>query len=237
MLHLHVTDISGPPLPGASSSPSSIQSTSSSQVQNIHHHPPHLTHPTHSQPRTRHHPICAPNTLQAFNLDSRETPPPLHFSPAISSDRASIETTPLGTPRGYSATLPKRGEKEKENQWSRGFGESYVDSALLEADLEDSTFPLFHDTNMSTMGSHATPMSFGKQSSMATALQNASGNDRPSTSGSRFGHRDSVNAAAQPISMSSRSNQNKPRRESLASSMVTGMSWGGASVGSWIRDE
>ena len=55
-------------------------------------------------------------------------------------------------------------------------------------------------------------------------------------SGYKFGHRDSV-SAAQPISMQSASNQNKPRRESLAGSMVTGMSWGGASVGSWIRDE
>ena len=51
------------------------------------------------------------------------------------------------------------------------------------------------------------------------------------------GHRDSLTAAAQPISMQSASNQYKPRRESLAGSMVTGMSWGGNSVGSWIRDE
>lgn len=33
------------------------------------------------------------------------------------------------------------------------------------------------------------------------------------------------------------SNHNKPRRESLAGSLVGGMSWGGVSVGSWIRDE
>ena len=178
-------------------------------------------------------PIRAPT----FNLDSRETPPPLHYSPAVSSDRASTDTTPLGTPRGFTSTLPKKVEREKENHWSARFGGSYTDSTLLESDLEDSSFPLFHDPTISTMGSHATPMSFGKPSSMATALQTASGNERPTTSGSRFSHRDSVNAAAQPISMSSRSNQNKPRRESLASSMVTGMSWGGASVGSWIRDE
>ena len=41
---------------------------------------------------------------------------------------------------------------------------------------------------------------------------------------------------AQPISMNA-SNREKPRRESLAGSMVTGMSWGGNSVGCWIRDE
>ena len=45
-----------------------------------------------------------------------------------------------------------------------------------------------------------------------------------------------LGTAAQPISVNS-SNREKPRRESLASSMLTGMSWGGNSVGSWIRDE
>lgn len=39
-----------------------------------------------------------------------------------------------------------------------------------------------------------------------------------------------------PITMAG-SNRDKPRRESLAGSLVGGMSWGGVSVGSWIRDE
>ena len=58
------------------------------------------------------------------------------------------------------------------------------------------------------------------------------------------GHRDSLGGGlsandprsgngAQPISM----NRDKPRRESLASSLVGGMSWGGVSVSSWVRDE
>lgn len=41
---------------------------------------------------------------------------------------------------------------------------------------------------------------------------------------------------ARPISMKGRPIQ-KDRRESLAQSIGMGMSWGGASVGSWIRDE
>jgi len=41
---------------------------------------------------------------------------------------------------------------------------------------------------------------------------------------------------ARPIAMNN-SNREKPRRESLAGSLVGGMSWGGVSVGSWIRDE
>lgn len=39
-----------------------------------------------------------------------------------------------------------------------------------------------------------------------------------------------------PISMTG-SARGKDRRESLAGSLVGGMSWGGVSVGSWIRDE
>lgn len=39
-----------------------------------------------------------------------------------------------------------------------------------------------------------------------------------------------------PISVSG-SSRDRTRRESLAGSLVGGMSWGGVSVGSWIRDE
>jgi transcription factor SFP1 len=41
---------------------------------------------------------------------------------------------------------------------------------------------------------------------------------------------------SKPIMMTG-SNREKTRRESLAGSLVGGMSWGGVSVGSWIRDE
>ena len=169
------------------------------------------------------------------------------------SDRSSTaETTPIGTPRGFGTGTgpPRRSEQEKDNTFcwnSNRFGGGHsVD--ILEIDSEDSTFPTFDDTSSHFgMGTQTTPIDISARtgtgrSAMSAAL-NQHGNDTRSSNAmsmgsghSRFGHRDSV-SASQPISMGNASAQNKPRRESLAGSMVTGMSWGGASVGSWIRDE
>ena len=188
------------------------------------------------------------------------------------SDRersSTAETTPIGTPRGFSSAFPRRTEKEKDTlfSWQHRHGgfasntSSYVDSTLLESDLEDPTFPLFDDhSGHLDMGSRTTPIDIAASSrhgsprsahtsNLTSALQTTSGNEiRPTTAmdmsgqskgfGAGFGDAASGSGfgGAQPISVNA-SNREKPRRESLAGSMVTGMSWGGNSVGSWIRDE
>ena len=231
------------------------------------------------------HPFSIIDSALNVKLDSRETPPPLHLSPVLSDlgRSSTAETTPLGTPRGFSGAYPRRLEKDKDNffSWHRkatdvfaGSSNAYADSTLLESDLEDSTFPLFSDptgaTNMTTGTVSpidiASPSQNGSvsprvhhTSNLTTALQSTSGNEaRPTTAvnigncntkglSGGFGHRDSIGggtsipgshfgSGAQPISMTS-SNREKSRRESIAGSLVGGMSWGGVSVGSWIRDE
>ncbi|KAL8925461.1 MAG: hypothetical protein Q9172_002223 [Xanthocarpia lactea] len=202
----------------------------------------------------------------AVKLDSRDTPPPLHFSPVTSEQERSstADTTPIGTPKAFDSTF--RRERDLLSSYYRktpGFAgntSSYVDSALLEADCEDSTFPLFQDSSASdqVMDIHAASSPRRHHTSnLTSALQSTSGNEPGPTpamniSGGKgvhnsFARRDSLSSGlaasgshygsgTHPISMSS-TNRERPRRESLAGSMVSGMSWGGVSVGSWVRDE
>ena len=105
-----------------------------------------------------------------------------------------------------------------------------------------STSPRHHQTSNLTSALQSTT---GNETRPTPALNIAAGNAK--TFGGGFGRRESANggmptidlqieSGAQPMSMDT-SNWEKPRRESLAGSLVQGMSWGGVSVGSWIRDE
>lgn len=95
----------------------------------------------------------------------------------------------------------------------------------------------------------------GQQASnLTSALQKANNGERTGSISHSSGvglsvfkapppRKDSFNTAAgqwgngtKPISVTG-SNRDKQRRESLAGSLVGGMSWGGVSVGSWIRDD
>ncbi|MCJ1228215.1 Transcriptional regulator of ribosomal biogenesis proteins [Toensbergia leucococca] len=227
-------------------------------------------------------PLTQYSTLPTAKLDSKETPPPLHYSPTTSDpERASTaESTPVGTPLGFGLQYPRKSEREKDllfswhrkqNEGYTGLSSAYVDSALLESDFDDSDFPLFGHSpprnmsqtspiNIATMSRHSSPSpKHNPPSNLTSALQSTTGNGILRTSamtinggndkdyGPAFGQRDSLNGGtfgmgpqydtvAQPISMNN-PNQGRPRQESLAGSMIGGMSWGGVSVGSWIRDD
>jgi transcription factor SFP1 len=127
-----------------------------------------------------------------------------------------------------------------------------------------SSPPLFPSSPVATMASRASPIDITRQTStsprgqqasnLTSALQGADGGDHHladlNMNGSNsngfkaaFGRQDSLSGGTlhwgngtNPISTNS-SGREKPRRESIAGSLVGGMSWGGISVGSWIRDE
>ena len=214
--------------------------------------------------------------IDVVKLASRDTPPPLHFSPATSDlERTSTtDSTPVGTPRAFEAQCGKRPQKERDREkdllfsWHKkspsgfaGGASSYVDTTLLEAGFDDSTYPLFGEEPFSLdMDGRSSPINITskditpRRNQRSNALDSQVGEDvranamdiageynRQSRTAS--GRLDSISEGqpavagysngAQPMSMT----KDRPRRESLASSMVGGMSFGGVSVGSWIRDE
>ena len=112
----------------------------------------------------------------------------------------------------------------------------------IASDIDRFTMPTTSPIDIATPSRNASssPSSQGKKvpnyhdsDSRASAMMSA-GFD-PSMG---RGRQDSF-AGAKPISMNNphRNGDSRPRRESLAGSLVGGMSWGGVSVGSWIRDE
>lgn len=214
-----------------------------------------------------------------YKLDSRETPPPLHYSPTLSDvDRVSPhETTPVSTPGAYglSSVYPRKAEREKDLRYSwhhraspafGGPSSLYLDSTLLDPDFEDSTFPLFEQRPSDVMAANSSAIGIAMQhnnnsaprqqtSNLTSALQSNSGlgqrplhesnNPNNTTKSGATGRHDSISMAgltpqygsgAQPISVGG-PGRSQPRRESGAGSMMGGMSWGGVSMNSWVRDE
>ena len=226
--------------------------------------------------------IQLPNFIPTVKLDSQDTTPPLHYSPTT-SDRerqSSFDSTPVSTPKAaVFGAFPRKTEKERDLLFSwhhRGADNvvsndsSYIESALLDSDLEDCNFPLFGQSPPRPgMAARSSPINITNKpyssltsprqqqtSNLTNALHSTTGNGRrPSnaanamTSNVRYmgngngtGRHDSMGTSsglapysggAQPISM----NRTQQRRESIAGSLANGMSWGGVSVGSWIRDE
>ena len=236
---------------------------------------PHLSSPTQNPP-TPFFPACQLlSTLNFVKLDSRDTPPPLLHSPAVSEfDRVSpAETTPVSTPRATSASVfPRKAAREKDllfswhHRASPGFdpaSQIYPDSALFDCDLDEAPFPLFGQSPpKESMSGGTAPIGIAirhnssspHQSSLTSALREANHNElRPSDNygymipgKTSSGRHDSVSMSgltpqysngAIPISMNGSARQQQRRESNAAGSMMGGMSWGGISMNSWVRDE
>ena len=141
----------------------------------------------------------------------------------------------------------------------------FIDCPLLEPDFDDHSFPLFGASpparsmagtaapiNIATRQASTSPR--GPQCSNLTSALQQKKPDRearqpPGASDDRVDDLETgklvnmgdgaslSNNGAKPISMKTGASADKGRRESVAQSLTGGMSWGGISVGSWIRDE
>jgi hypothetical protein len=194
-----------------------------------------------------------------------DSPPSLRHSPTPSdlSQGPSRDSTPI-TP--ISATLPTRKDSslpwfKKPIDVGRTTTRLCLETHVLEPDFDDNTYPQFgasppeHSMDgaagpigISTRQTSTSPRG-NQPSTLTSALQRSATGDRPSIDGmsmepprmsSQYQNHMADNhmpeSGARPISVKGRQND-KMRRESLAQSLGTGMSWGGVSVNSWIRDE
>lgn len=194
---------------------------------------------------------------RASTRDSTPVTTPLGFGvPSSSSHRPERE-------RDYLDSLWSRKPVDSSTH-HRSYFDPQIPSSHFYEDEHD--FPLFPSPPASRkMTGPAAPIDIatrqtsvsppGQQASnLTSALQKAGNSERPGSLAHSGGvglsvfkapppRKDSVGAptsqwgnGTKPISVSG-SNRDKGRRESLAGSLVGGMSWGGVSVGSWIRDE
>jgi transcription factor SFP1 len=183
-----------------------------------------------------------------------------------STSRDTTPVTPVGTGSSFGKKVEKYCLPwfKKPIDVGRTTTRLCLDTALLAPDFDDNTFPTFGaPPPVRGMASVAEPLDIslrqtstsprGNQpSTLTSALQRSASEEKrkmanplPETALNRPLPQMPSNASddfarfehgARPITMQGRPND-KARRESIAQSLGTGMSWGGISVGSWIRDE
>lgn len=198
-------------------------------------------------------------------LDYADSPPSLRHSPSPSelSQGHSRDSTPI-TP--VSSAHPFKRDSavpwfKRPLDVGKSTTQLSTEPAVLEPDFDDNTYPLFGASPPEhSMAGAAGPVNIsirhpstsprGNQpSTLTSALKKETSGDHQNINGMSIDHirptphfqADQMNdyrpeSGARPISVKGRQSD-KMRRESLAQSLGTGMSWGGVSVNSWIRDE
>jgi len=185
------------------------------------------------------------------SLPSRDTTPATPVS--VGSDPTQRSDTAFDSTRWF----------QRPPQTAKSTTSLCVDSSLVGPDFDENTFPLFGatprdrsmaagptpDDSFTNTIRHTSTSPRGNQLSDLTAALKGN-TDRGASSARPLameGSRQSLAVpessdtsrfenGARPITMKGRP-MDRNRRESLAQSLGMGMSWGGASVGSWIRDE
>jgi len=195
--------------------------------------------------------LCSLSTSDQASLPSRDTTPATPVS--IGSEPRRRSDTALESLRWF----------QRPPEPAKPTTKLCVDSSLAGPDLDENTFPLFGaspqdhfmavgaapDDSLHNKTRHTSTSPRGNQPSDLTAALRRTADSgtpqiRPPTmDGSRSSlavpepsDMSRFENGARPISVKGRP-MDKNRRESLAQSLGMGMSWGGASVGSWIRDE
>lgn len=190
---------------------------------------------------------------------------PTSSTPSLSTSREVTPITPVT--RGFSPTklLEKALVPTSKSQYPPRNDLFNVpathESSLIDPDFDESTFPLFGainqdhhmavaarpDDNLALRQTSTSPRG-NQPSDLTAALRKTNSGESPNFHTSSIDppkpsfitpdHSDMSNLenGARPISVKGRP-ADKNRRESLAQSIGMGMSWGGISVDSWIRDE
>lgn len=200
-------------------------------------------------------------------FNRRSTPPSLLHSPSLTDRESSSSrgTTPA-TPATPAATAsppptPQIPWFQRPPCAAPTTTRLCLESSLINPDFDESTFPLFDvspanrsmaiiaqpDDRLNTRQTSTSPRG-NQPSSLTAAIKRTTSGDpapvndqvmeapRPTLAVPESSDMSRFENGARPISVKGKP-IDKNRRESLAQSLGMGMSWGGASVGSWIRDE